>query len=159
MFERRVNRVARLGSAAVFCAAFATCLSPTLPVPPPEPMSLQEPLARLQPGGKTILVDGTGAARGGVVSLWNEELAEGILVRAEDSGAYSATLRVDVTCRRPHNHIQLWQTDTNGTMSEIKTYRLPNTLGDVPLPPDNAGCPDSGASEIPDAGALDVGTD
>ncbi|MET0594210.1 MAG: hypothetical protein ABW133_16025 [Polyangiaceae bacterium] len=159
MFFRRVNTVARMGFAGVLCAAFAACLSPTLPVPPPEPLALQEPLARLQPGGKSILIDGNGAVKGGVVSLWNEELGEGILVRADDDGGYSASLRVDVTCRRPHNHIQLWQTDPAGIMSDIKTYRLPNTLGDVPLPPDNAGCPDSGVGEMPDAGAPEAGTD
>ena len=161
MFLRRVNMVARLGFAGVLCAAFAACLSPTLPVPPPEPLALQEPLARLQPGGRTIQVDGTGAVKGGIVSLYNEELGSGLLVKADDTGAYSASLGVDVSCRRPHNHISMWQTDQAGAMSEVKTYRLPTTLGDGPLPPDNAG-PCSDAGDVPDAGAsfdAEAGTD
>jgi hypothetical protein len=159
MLLRRVNMVARVGFAAVLCAALAACLSPTLPVPPPEPVALQEPLARLQPGGRRIQIDGNGAVKGGIVSLLNEELGSGLLVKADDTGAYSASLEVDVSCRRPHNHISMWQTDQSGGMSEVKTYRLPNTLGDVPLPPDNAGpCSDAGAA--PDAGAsVDAGTD
>ena len=160
MFLWRVNMVARLGFAAALCAAFAACLSPTLPVPPPEPVALQEPLARLQPGGRMIQIDGVGAVKGAIVSLWNEELESGLIVKADDMGAYSASLGVDVSCRRPHNHISMWQT-VQGAPSEVKTYRLPNTLGDVPLPPDNAA-PCSDAGDVPDAGApidAEAGTD
>jgi hypothetical protein len=152
MWSRRVNSVARLGFAATLCAALGACLSPTLPVPPPEPQSLPEPLAILQPGAKSVRIDGRGASKKAIVSLWNDELNDGILVRADDTGAYQASLQVDVSCRRRQNHIQLWQTDEEGVMSEVKTYRLPNTFGDVPLPPDDAGpCPDAG--ELPEGGA------
>jgi hypothetical protein len=57
-------------------------------------------------------------------------------------------LAVDVTCKRPQNHIQLWQTDMEGKSSEVKTYRLPNAFGDVPLPPDDVGCPDAAAADV-----------
>jgi hypothetical protein len=119
-----------------------------LPVPPPEPVALQEPLAKLLPGGKTIQIEGTDALKGAIVALWNEEVQAGAIVKADDTGAYQSLLTVDVSCTRPHNHIQLWQTDMDGKNSEVRTYRLPNTLGDVPLPPDDAGCPDAGAADV-----------
>jgi hypothetical protein len=161
MFSRRVNSMARMGFAAALCAALGACLSPTLPVPPPEPQALQEPLAKLQPGGKSIEVEGRDAVKRAIVSLWNDDTQDGILVRADDTGTYRATLQVDVSCRRPKNHIQLWQVTEEGVTSEVKTYRLPNTLGDVMLPPDDAGpCADAG--DLPDAGApadADAGAD
>jgi hypothetical protein len=130
--------------AAALCWPLGSCLAPTLPVPPPEPVALQEPLAKLLGDAKSIQVQGKGAVKGAIVALWNEELQLGTIVKADDSGAYESVLSVDVSCLRPQNHIQLWQTDMEGKSSEIKTYRLPNVLGDVPLPPDNAGCPDAG---------------
>lgn len=152
MFSRRVNSAAGLGFAAALCTALGACLSPTLPVPPPEPQSLQEPLAKLQPGGKSIQVEGRDAMKHAIVSLWNDDTKGGILVRADDTGAYQGVLQVDVSCLRPKNHIQLWQVTEDGLTSEVKTYRLPNTLGDVVLPPDDAGpCPDAG--DVPDGGA------
>jgi hypothetical protein len=159
MGRRRVRSVVASALVLAVCSALGGCLSPTLPVPPPEPVALQEPLAKLQAGGKTIHVQGRDAVKGAMVALWNEELQEGTIVKADDSGAYESVLAVDVSCLRPQNHIQLWQTDMDGKNSEIKTYRLPNSFVDVPLPPDDAGCPDASAAdvEIPaDAGA---GTD
>ena len=150
MLWRRVRSVAVSALTVALCSALGGCLSPTLPVPPPEPLALQEPLAKLLAGGKSIQVEGSDAAQGALVALWNEELQAGSIVKADDTGAYQSLLGVDVSCKRPHNHIQLWQTDMDGKTSEVRTYRLPNTLGDVPLPPDDAGCPDPSA---PDSGA------
>jgi hypothetical protein len=152
------RRVCSMAAAAFVVAVWwplGGCLSPTLPVPPPEPMALQEPLARLLPGGTNIRVQGTDAVKGALVAMWNEELQAGTIVKADDSGAYESVLGVDVSCTRPHNHIQLWQTDMEGKNSEVKTYRLPNTLGDVLLPPDNAGCPDAGSAAAGSAGAAE----
>jgi hypothetical protein len=148
MVWRRVRSVAVSAFAVAVCAALGGCLSPTLPVPPPEPLALQEPLAKLLAGGKTIQVDGTDAVKGAIVALWNEELQAGMIVKADDTGAYQSLLAVDVSCKRPQNHIQLWQTDMDGKNSEVKTYRLPNSFGDVPLPPDDTGCPDAGAADV-----------
>ncbi len=64
-----------------------------------------------------------------------------------------------MSCLRPQNHIQLWQTDIDGTSSEIKTYRLPNSLGDVSLPPDDAGCPDAGLTDVETPIDGDAGAD
>jgi hypothetical protein len=152
---------AAVGSAlvAALCSALGGCLSPTLPVPPPEPVALQEPLAKLQAGGKSIRVEGTDALKGALVAMWNEELQEGMIVKADDRGAYQSVLAVDVSCTRPQNHIQLWQTDMDGKTSEAKTYRLPNTFGDVPLPPDDAGCPDAGTADVEIPSDADAGTD
>jgi hypothetical protein len=143
MAWRRVRSVAVSALTVGLCAALGGCLSPTLPVPPPEPVALQEPLAKLLMGGKAIQVEGKDAVKAAIVSLWNEELEVGAIVKADDNGDYRSLLAVDVSCVRPQNHIQLWQTDMDGKSSEIKTYRLPNTLGDVPLPPSDAGCPDA----------------
>jgi hypothetical protein len=154
--KRRVRTIAATALAAALCWPLGGCLSPTLPVPPPEPQPLAEPLARLLPDTKNIHVRGTDALKGALVVMWNEELELGTLDKADDSGAYEAVLAVDVSCTRPHNHIQLWQTDMQGKNSEIKTYRLPNTLGDVLLPPGNAGCPDAGGA---DTGGVDAGSD
>ena len=154
--NREMNRRVCSMVAAAFAAAIwwplGGCLSPTLPVPPPEPLALQEPLAKLLPDGKNIRVQGTDAVKGAIVAMWNEELQAGLIVKADNSGAYESVLGVDVSCTRPQNHIQLWQTDMEGKTSEVKTYRLPNTFGDVPLPPDNAGCPDAGNADVATAG-------
>ena len=154
MVWRRAHSVAMVALAVALCSALGGCLSPTLPVPPPEPLALQEPLAKLLAGGKSIQVEGSDAVKGAIVSLWNDELQVGTIVKADDSGAYQSLLAVDVSCTRPQNHIQLWQTDMEGKSSEAKTYRLPNTFGDVPLPPDDAGCPDAGVADVtaPDGG-------
>ena len=156
MAWRRVRSVAVAAFTMALCAALGGCLSPTLPVPPPEPVALQEPLAKLLTGGKTIQVEGRDAVRSAIVAMWNEELQSGMIVKADDTGAYQSLLAVDVSCRRPQNHIQLWQTDMDGKSSEVKTYRLPNSFGDIPLPPDDAGCPDAGLADVDtpiDAGA------
>ena len=138
--------------------AITSCLSPTLPVPPPDaPPALREPLARLLPDAKTIAVEGSGAVKGAIVALWNEELQEGTIVKADDTGAYRSSLPVDVSCVRTHNHVQMWQTDMEGKNSEVKTFRLPNSLADVTLPPDDAGCPDAGVVDA--SGASDVATE
>jgi hypothetical protein len=148
MVWRRVRSVAALALTVAPCLASGGCLSPTLPVPPPEPLALQEPLAKLLTGGKTIQVEGTDAAKSAIVALWNEELQQGTIVKADDKGAYQSFLAVDVSCTRPQNHIQLWQTDMEGRNSEVKTYRLPNSFGDVPLPPGDGGCPDGGLEDV-----------
>jgi hypothetical protein len=148
MVSRRVRLMALAAVALGLSMAFGGCLSPTLPVPPPEPLALQEPLAKLLPGGRAIQIEGTDAVRSAFVTLWNDELQQGVIVRADDKGAYQSLLAVDVSCTRPHNHIELWQTDTDGNTSPVKTYRLPNTLGDVPLPRDDAGCPDAGVEDV-----------
>jgi hypothetical protein len=80
-------------------------------------------------------------------------------VRADDKGTYQSFLAVDVSCTRPYNHIELWQTNMDGKISEAKTYRLPNTLGDVPLPRDMAGCPDAGADDVNTATDSNGGAD
>jgi hypothetical protein len=148
MASRRVRSVALAAFTMALCSALGSCLSPTLPVPPPEPVALHEPLAKLLTGGKSIQVEGKDAVHGAIVALWNEDLQTGTIVKADDTGAYQSLLAVDVSCRRPQNYIQLWQTDMDGKSSEIKTYRLPNTFGDVPLPPDDAGCPDAGVPDV-----------
>jgi hypothetical protein len=149
--NRRVRSVAVTAFVTALCWSLGGCLSPTLPVPPPEPLALQEPLAILLGDAKSIQVQGHDAQKGAIVSLWNEEMQLGTIVKADQNGAYESVLAVDVSCMRPQNHIQLWQTDMEGRSSDIKTYRLPNVGGDVPLPPGNAGCPD--------AGGVDSGTD
>ena len=146
--NRRVRSVAAVALAAALCWPLVGCLSPTLPVPPPEPLALQEPLAKLLPDAKSIQVQGSDAVKGAIVAMWNEELQQGMIVKADDTGAYESVLAVDVSCTRPQNHIQLWQTDMQGKASEIKTYRLPNVFGDIPLPPGNAGCPDAGGADV-----------
>ena len=148
MAWRRARSVAVAALTMALCAALGACLSPTLPVPPPEPVALNEPLAKLLAGGKTVQVEGKDAVRGAIVALWNEEMQSGVIVKADDTGTYQSLLEVDVSCRRPQNHIQLWQTDMDGKSSEVKTYRLPNSFGDIPLPPDDAGCPDAGAPDV-----------
>ena len=148
MARRRARSVAVAALTVALCAALGACLSPTLPVPPPEPLALQEPLAKLLTGGRTIQVEGKDAVNGGLVAMWNEETQSGVIVKADDKGAYQSVLGVDVSCRRPQNHIQLWQTDMDGKTSDVKTYRLPNSFGDIPLPPDDAGCPDAGAADV-----------
>jgi hypothetical protein len=156
MNGRRVRSAAAMALAAAFCGLLSGCLSPTLPVPPPEPVALHEPLAQLLADAKTIDIRGSDAVKGAIVAMWNEELQSGAIVRADDLGVYQSLLSVDVSCIRPQNHIQLWQTDMDGKSSEVKTYRLPNTFGDVPLPPDDAGCPDGGAIDagiVVDGGA------
>ncbi len=151
--KRRVCSMAAAAVAVAIWLPLGGCLSPTLPVPPPEPLALQEPLAKLLPGAKNIQIQGTDAVKGALVAMWNEELQDGTIVKADNSGTYESVLSVDVSCTRPQNHIQLWQTDMEGKNSEIKTYRLPNTFGDVPLPPDNnAGCPDAGSADVGSAG-------
>jgi hypothetical protein len=147
MTWRRVRSRAVAAFAVPFWLVLGSCISPTLPVPPPEPLALQEPLATLAPGGSSIEVDGRGAAKLALVAMWNEEVQAGTVVKADDTGAYRGSLVVDVSCTRPHNHIQLWQTDMEGNTSEVKTYRLPNSFGDVALPPDDAGCPDAGSDD------------
>ena len=161
MLSRRVRSVAVSACAVALCVALGSCLSPTLPVPPPDaPLALQEPLARLLGGAKTIQVDGTDAEKGAIVALWNEELQQGTIVKADDKGAYQSLLAVNVSCARPQNHIQLWQTDMEGKSSEVKTYRLPNSFGDVTLPPDDAGgCPDAGTDATAVVDAADGGAD
>jgi hypothetical protein len=159
MAWRRVRSVVVSAFVVAVCSALGGCLSPTLPVPPPEPVALQEPLAKLQAGGKTIRVEGRDAVKGAIVALWNEELQEGTIVKADDSGAYESVLAVNVSCTRPQNHIQLWQTDMDGKNSEVKTYRLPNSFGDVPLPPDDAGCPDAGPADVEIPADADAGAD
>jgi hypothetical protein len=134
--------------AVALCCPLGACLSPTLPVPPPEPLALQEPLASLLGDGKSIRVKGNGASQRAMVAMWNEEMQLGTIVKADEGGAYEGVVEVDVSCLRPHNHIQLWQTDMEGKSSEMKTYRLPNVTGDVPLPPDNSGCPDAGGPDV-----------
>lgn len=159
MVWRRVHSVALAGLAVGLCSALDGCLSPTLPVPPPEPLALQEPLAKLLAGGKTVQIEGTNAVNGALVAMWNEERQEGLIVKADDNGAYRSVLAVDVSCARPQNHIELWQTDMTGKSSEAKTYRLPNSFGDVPLPPDDAGCPDAGLDDVNAAADVDGGAD
>jgi len=139
--------VALIGFAVGLCSALGGCASPTLPVPPPEPLALQEPLAKLVAGGKAVQFEGKDALRGAIVALWNDELQVGTIVKADDTGSYQGLLAVDVSCVRPQNHIDLWQTDMDGKMSEVKTYRLPNTFGDIPLPPDDGGCPDAALAD------------
>jgi hypothetical protein len=158
MVWRRVRWFAASALTIALCSALGSCLSPTLPVPPPEPLPLQEPLAKLVAGGTSIDIEGRDAVKGAIVALWNEELQAGTIVKADDTGAYRSLLAVDVSCKRPQNHIQLWQTDMDGKNSEVRTYRLPNSFGDVPLPPDDAGCPDAGVADVvttpdPDGGA------
>src|SRR5689334_14496775 len=114
MVWRRVRSVAVAALSVALCSTLGACLSPTLPVPPPEPVALQEPLAKLLAGGRTIQVDGTDAVKGAIVALWNEEMQAGTIVKADDTGAYQSLLAVDVSCKRPQNHIQLWQTDIDG---------------------------------------------
>ncbi|HMJ52129.1 MAG TPA: hypothetical protein VK540_08630 [Polyangiaceae bacterium] len=159
MVARRVRSEAFAALTVVLCFVLGGCLSPTLPVPPPEPLALQEPLARLLAGGSSIRVEGSGASNGAIVALWNEEMGVGSIVKADDKGAYQSLLAVDVSCTRPQNHIQLWQTDMEGKNSEVKTYRLPNSFGDVPLPPDDAGCPDAGVADVNSAVGADGGAD
>jgi hypothetical protein len=159
MAWKRVRSVVVSALVVAVCSAHGGCLSPTLPVPPPEPVALLVPLAKLQAGGKTIHVEGRDAVRGAIVALWNEELQAGTIVKADDSGAYESVLAVDVSCARPQNHIQLWQTDMEGKNSEVKTYRLPNSFGDVPLPPDDAGCPDASPADVEIPADADAGAD
>jgi hypothetical protein len=148
MFCRRV--LAWVGTAAVLplSLALGSCLSPTLPVPPPEPVALQEPLAHLLPGAQRMQVDGTGAMKGALVFLLNNERASGTIFYADDNGAYHGEVEVDVSCTLPQNHIQLWQADIDGNASERRTYRLPNSFTDVMLPPGDAGCPDAGTADV-----------
>src|SRR5262245_4810867 len=107
MVRRRSRSVAVLAVTVALCSALAGCLSPTLPVPPPDPQALQEPAAQLLAGGKTMRVAGRDALKGAIVAMWNEELQAGMIVKADDTGAYESLLAVDVSCVRPQNHIQL----------------------------------------------------
>jgi len=153
----RVRSLAATALVGALCWPLGGCLSPTLPVPPPEPLALQEPLAKLLPDAKSIQVQGTDAVKGAIVAMWNEDMQQGLIVKADEGGAYESVLAVDVSCTRRQNYIQLWQTDMQGKASEIKTYRLPNVFGDVPLPPGDTGCPDGGGADV---GALpDAATD
>ena len=158
MFGRRI--LAWVGTAVVLplSLALGSCLSPTLPVPPPEPVALQEPLAKLLPGAMKMQVDGKGAQNGALVFLLNNELGEGTIFYAADDGTYHGEVAVDVSCAVPQNHIQLWQADIDGNSSDKRTYRLPNSFGDVMLPPGDAGCPDAGTPDAgtPDANGVDV---
>jgi hypothetical protein len=125
-------------------------------------LALQEPLARLLPGANRIQVDGTGALQGALVFLLNydlpnDQVGRGVIIQADDTGAYHGQVAVDVSCTVPQNHIELWQTDMDGIASARKTYRLPNSLADVMLPPGDAGCPDAGT--FGGDAAADVGAD
>jgi len=159
MLWRRLRSVVVSAVTVPVCSALGGCLSPTLPVPPPEPLALQEPSAPLLAGGTTVQVEGTDAVQSAMVVMWNEELQSGAITKADDTGTYRTLLTVDVSCTRPQNHIQLWQTDMEGKNSEVKTYRLPNAFGDVPLPPDDAGCPDGGLADVDMPAGADGGAD
>jgi hypothetical protein len=161
MLRRRVRSVAARALLGSLCAALGGCLSPTLPVPPPDPLALQEPLAKHLDGAMAIQGDGAGAAKSAMVVMGNDELEERAIYQADDSGAYHGLLAVNVSCVRPQNHILLWQTDMDGKSSEVKTYRLPNAFGNVALPPDDtdAGCPDAGTNDAAAAGDAAGNTD
>jgi len=157
MSRRRVGAIATFAVVTWWVAAMVpACLSPTLPVPPPNaPGELQEPLAQLQSDGRTIQISGTDAQPGSLVHLWNEETQNGDIVRADSIGRYQTVLAVDLSCAIPRNHVALWQMTIDGVTSGIKTYRLPNMFG-AALPPENdVRCTDAG---LIDGGEVEVGT-
>ena len=76
--------------AAAFALLGASCLSPTLPLPPPDVESVQA----AGPGQWTV---SGSCIRGAVVSVFNDKQGQGVLVEDSDlSGRFIVTLTADL---------------------------------------------------------------
>jgi len=89
-----------MGLLVLACAA---CLSPTLPLPPPEP-----PRTQLSADRTTVTLDGGGAIPGAFVTVFNVELGRGVVVTGTPQNTYHAVLDVDLN-NFLRNELQIWQ--------------------------------------------------
>lgn len=88
MLRRAVLRLAAALSATLLAGA---CLSPTLPLPPPETPDEIRPSAE-DPGAWEIAGDCYPEAR---VTLFNEDTRKGVVVECSDNARYLAEIRAE----------------------------------------------------------------
>ena len=93
--------------AAAFALLGASCLSPTLPLPPPDVESIQD-------AGRQEWTIAGSCTPGAVVSIFNETQNQGVLVEDLDlSGRFVVTLTADL-CDRG------WVSEVSGTEASAK---------------------------------------
>jgi hypothetical protein len=80
----------QLALGALFALGLASCLSPTLPLPPPEPDSIQE----AQAGQWTV---SGSCSRGAIVTVFNKTQGHGVVAEDRDeTGHYAITIEADL---------------------------------------------------------------
>lgn len=101
MQRRAALRIAALAALAVSLLAGAACLSPTLPLPPPEAPDTIRPSAD-HAGMWTINGD---CYPGALVTLFNDRTQRGVVIKdSDENGRYSVEIEAE-----PCDLVQMWQ--------------------------------------------------
>jgi len=142
----------------VSALGIGACLSPTLPLPPPN-----DPTNLLVSDDRTsITMDGSGAIPGALVFILNEDVGHGEFTVAGVRGDYHLTVPLDLS-RYDRNLFLIWQ-HSGSRDSETHEFYAPPRYGPGSLPSDDAGvggAPDGAESDAATFadGAADAGTD
>jgi hypothetical protein len=106
--------------ASVFSLAVGACLSPTLPMPPPN----DPKVALVSADQMSITFEGTGAIPGALVLIVNDDVRRGGVDTAGSLGEYKVTVPLDLSLH-DQNRFLMWQT-YGRDVSEVREFYRPS---------------------------------